>query len=164
VIYFPSEDKQKLWMRMFQEASGNKNIEAFFDFGEVLGKGQFGNVKKAKNKETGEFVAVKQIKKSKISEEELGMLRNEIEVLKMCQHPNIVQLLDIFEDSKKIHIVLELLKGGDLYDYMEIRKFKLKEPRIREIVYQTAKGLLFLHNYGIVHRDLKLQNIMMSTK
>jgi len=51
------------------------------------------------------------------------MLRNEIEVLKICNHPNIVKLIDIFEDSKKIHIVLELLKGGDLYDYMEKREF-----------------------------------------
>lgn len=122
-------------MKVFQEASGNKDIEEYYDFGEVLGKGQFGNVKKAVNKETKEQVAVKQIKKSKISDEELEMLRNEIEVLKICNHPNIVKLYDIFEDSKKIHLVLELLKGGDLYDFMERREFKVKEKRVQEIVF-----------------------------
>lgn len=63
------------------------------------------------------------------------MLRNEIEVLKVCQHENIVRCIDIFEDSKKIHIVLELLRGGDLYDYMERRDFKVRESRARDIVY-----------------------------
>lgn len=90
-------------------------------------------------------MAVKQIKKSKISDEELEMLRNEIEVLKICNHPNIVKLIDIFEDSKKIHLVLELLKGGDLYDYMEKREFKVKEKRVMEIVYQACKGVQFMH-------------------
>ena len=124
-----------MWFKVFQEASGNLDVEDYYDLGEVLGKGQFGNVKKGTHKESGKQYAVKQIKKSKISEEELEMLRNEIEVLKVCQHENVVQLIDIFEDNKKIHIVLELLKGGDLYDYMERREFKVKEARCRDIVY-----------------------------
>lgn len=51
------------------------------------------------------------------------MLRNEIEVLKICQHPNIVRLNDFFEDSKNMYVVLELLKGGDMFEYLDKRDF-----------------------------------------
>jgi len=66
---------------------------------------------------------VKIIKKRKINPNELMMLRNEIEVLKICQHPNIVRLNDFFEDSKNMYVVLELLKGGDMFEYLDKRDF-----------------------------------------
>ena len=61
------------------------------------------------HKKTKTKVAIKQIKKKKISTDELDMLRNEIEVLKVCKHPNVVQLYDVFEDRKNIFIVMELI-------------------------------------------------------
>lgn len=66
---------------------------------------------------------MKIIKKRKINPSELMMLRNEIEVLKICQHPNIVKLNDFFEDSKSMYVVLELLKGGDMFEYLDKRDF-----------------------------------------
>jgi serine/threonine protein kinase len=141
VVYFTSENKMEIWFKVLQEASGNADITDYYEFKENLGKGQFGHVKRAVNLKTKMEVAVKQIKKKKISSEELEMLRNEMEVLKICQHPNIVSLIDIFEDSKSIYIVLELLNGGDLYNYMEDRDFNLQEKRVKEIVFQIAQGL-----------------------
>lgn len=93
---------------------------------------------------------------------EMFQQRREIEVLKMCQHSNIIQQLNVFEDSENYHIVMEFMKGADLFDYLQARDFDLGEDRVREISFQIAKGIEYLHSYGIIHRDLKLENIMMT--
>jgi serine/threonine protein kinase len=80
----------------------------------------------------------------------------------MSQHPNIVRLLDIFEDDRHFFVILEYLNGGDLYDYMLRRNFNISEERARELCHQIGSAVLYLHKYGIVHRDLKLENIMMT--
>jgi serine/threonine protein kinase len=107
-------------------------------------------------------VAVKQINKSNMKPIELELQKREIEVLKMSQHPNIIRLLDIFENHKYFYIVIELLEGGDLFDYLRERQFKISEERARSLFEQLATGVYYLHNYGIMHRDLKLENIMMT--
>lgn len=83
-------------------------------------------------------------------------------MLKMCQHPNIIKLLDLFENSDYYFIVLEYMQGADLFDYLQARDFKLGEDRVKDIAWQLTLGLKYLHSYGIVHRDLKLENIMMT--
>lgn len=80
----------------------------------------------------------------------------------MCQHPNIISLVDIFENSDYYYIILDYMAGSDLFDYLQERDFNLGEDRVREITYQLALGIRYLHKYGIVHRDLKLENVMMT--
>jgi len=94
----------------------------------------------------------------KISDIEL--VRREIDILKLCQHPNIIRLLDIFENQDYLYIVMELLPS-DLYIYLENRSFHLSEARACSIIHSLATALFYLHSYGIMHRDLKLDNIMM---
>lgn len=162
VLYLDSKEKRKVWEDVLKKASGFSDIDNFYEFGEALGKGQFGLVRKATHKKTRTHVAIKQIKKKKISTDELDMLRNEIEVLKVCKHPNVVQLYDVFEDRKNIFIVMELIQGEDLYEYLDKRDFKLPDLRVKQIAYSLALGLNYLHTYGIMHRDIKLQNTMMT--
>ena len=88
--------------------------------------------------------------------------RREIEVLKMCQHPNIIKLLDIFENSDNYFIVIEYMEGKDLFDYIQKRNFVLTETRVKNLVCQLIIATRYIHDFGIVHRDLKLENIMMS--
>jgi len=118
-------------------------------------------VRAAVHKKTGKKVAVKIIKKKEMSNQDLELLKREIEILKICQHPNIIRMLDIFENQEYIYIVMELLKGGDLFTYLEKRKFRMPEERARNLVHSLATSTYYLHSYGITHRDLKPENILM---
>lgn len=69
--------------------------------------------------------------------------------------------MDVFENPEYIYIVLEHMAGGDLFAYLERRDFKITEDKARSIAHQIASALYYLHSYGIVHRDLKLENILM---
>lgn len=93
---------------------------------------------------------------------EVFQQRREIEVLKMCQHNNIIKMIDLFENSDQYFIVLEYMQGKDLFDYIQKRGFTLAEARVQDLTYQIALGVKYLHEFGIVHRDLKLENIMMN--
>ena len=93
----------------------------------------------------------------------MELQRREIEILKMCQHPHIIRLLDIFENTDYIYIVMENLPGGDLFSYLEKRKFVVSEKRAKEMSHQLATAIYYLHSYGIAHRDLKPENILMSS-
>ena len=137
----------------------------FFDYYEMLddlGEGIFGSVKLGVEKKTNQRVAIKIIKKSKAKESDIELVRNEIDIMKLCYHPNVVHLLDHFENGEYIFIVMEYIKGGCLTDYFKKNEFNFSEKRAAEIIYQLAKGLKYLHKYGIIHRDLKPDNIMLT--
>jgi serine/threonine protein kinase len=82
--------------------------------------------------------------------------------MKLCFHPNVIHLLDHFENGEYIFIVMEYIKGGSLTDYLKKNEFNFSEKRAAEIIYQLAKGIKYLHKYGIIHRDLKPDNIMLT--
>jgi serine/threonine protein kinase len=82
--------------------------------------------------------------------------------MKMSKHPNVVRLSDFFEDAENFYLILEYMGGGDLFDYLKSRSFRLSEERSKEITYQLVLAVQFLHSFGIVHRDIKLENVMMS--
>ena len=73
-----------------------------------------------------------------------------------------MKLLDLFEDDRYFYLILELLNGGDLFDYLEKRNFHISEERARELFKQIANAVAYIHQFGIVHRDLKIENIIMS--
>ena len=71
-------------------------------------------------------------------------------------------MVDLFENVDYYYIILDYMQGADLFDYLTEREFKLSENRVREISFQLAQGLKYLHSFGIVHRNLTLENIMMT--
>ncbi len=99
------------------------------------------------------------LKKASMKISDIELVKREIDVLKLCQHPNIIRLLDIFENQDYLYIIMEVLHV-DLYVYMEKRAFKISETRACTIIHSLATALYYLHSYGIIHRDLKLDNIM----
>ena len=99
VYYMNSKDDRDAWARAFEEALGYQDVFEVYRAKEKLGQGHFGSVHRAVHKTTGRPVAIKTLHKDRMSPEQLEMQRAEIETLKVCQHPHICQLIDIFENS-----------------------------------------------------------------
>lgn len=152
------------WVRYLKESIGYKSFFDYYDMYEDIGQGKFGVVKLGIHKNTKEKVAIKIIKKESMNEQDIELVKSEIDIMKLCRHPNIVRLLDHFENADYIFIIMECLVGGDLDEYLSKMKFKISEPRAALIMYQLASGIKYLHDYGVLHRDLKPENIMLSDR
>jgi len=124
----------------------------------ILGQGYFAVVKVGKDLKTNEEVAVKFVKKSLVEREET--LANEIDILGSIVHPNVVQLRAIFDTEETLFIVMDLMKGGELYEEIVKRK-TFTEKDASRIMSQLFSALAYLHERGIVHRDLKLENLLL---
>jgi serine/threonine protein kinase len=126
------EDKVK-WMDAIKKVIGYSNMFDYYDVKESLGKGKFGLVKAGVHKKTGKKVAIKIMSKKEMTVQDVELQRREIEIMKMCQHPYIIRLLDIFENQDFIYIIMENLSGGDLFTYLEKRDFEIPEKRAKEL-------------------------------
>ena len=122
-------------MEAIKRAIGYANLNDFYDLKENLGQGKYGVVKRGIHKKTQKEVAVKIVKKKDLSLKDQELLKREIEVLKICQHPYIIRLNDVFENQDYIYIVMEYLNGGDFFSYLEKRKFRITEDRSRKIAH-----------------------------
>lgn len=160
--YLQSQEDKERWIRAIKKVIGYQNLFDFYDMKEPLGKGKFGLVRAALHKKTNKTVAVKLMSKKEMTVSDVELQRREIEILKMCQHPHIIRLLDIFENQDNIYIVMENLSGGDLFTYLEKRKFTIPEARAKSLSHQIATALYYLHSFGVAHRDLKPENILMA--
>jgi serine/threonine protein kinase len=135
VYYCRSRDERNKWLLQIKNVIGYTQVEDFYEILNDLGKGKFGQVKLATHIKTRKKVAIKVIKKKNMSLKELELQKREIEVLKICQHPNIIRLLDMFENPDYIYIVLEHCAGGDLFHYLDKRDFKITEDMARNIAH-----------------------------
>lgn len=159
--YLLNKDDKNKWMDAIKKVIGYSNLFDYYDVKETLGKGKFGLVKTAVHKKSGKRVAVKVMSKKEMTVQDVELQRREIEILKMCQHPYIIRLLDIFENQDYIYIIMENLAGGDLFTYLEKRDFEISEDRAKTLSHQMATALYYLHSFGVAHRDLKPENILM---
>eukprot|EP00347_Sterkiella_histriomuscorum_P016417 403353263 len=161
-IYAKDIESRVYWMSIFDKVLKTKSIHKYYLIQERLGEGKFGQVRKATNKVTKEEVAVKILKKNVEDQEDLQLQLQEMEILKVCSHPNISQLIDIFESKHHSYLVMELLKGDNMSNYLKARQYELKEARVATLFYQIASAIKYLHDLGIMHRDLKPANILMT--
>ena len=122
-----------------------------------LGSGSFGKVFLAQNIFTKEKVAMKEIKKANKDLLSDGEIKDEIDILKSLDHPDIVRIIESFNTRDSYVLVTEYCEGGELYD--QVRN-QLSETQIAVIFKQLLSGLAYLHSHNIVHRDLKLENIL----
>ncbi|XP_064632286.1 calcium/calmodulin-dependent protein kinase type 1-like [Lineus longissimus] len=136
-----------------------REIKKAYDMTTVLGTGAFSEVKLAEDKlESGTFRAIKCINKKHLKGKEES-LRNEIAVLNKLQHPNIVRLVDVFEDQKVVYLVMELVTGGELFDRI-VEKGSYTEKDASVLIKQILEAVDFMHEKGVVHRDLKPENLL----
>ncbi|XP_074111330.1 nuak family kinase 1 isoform X2 [Cotesia typhae] len=138
-----------------------RKLKQRFDIIKKLGQGTYGKVQLGINKETGQEVAIKTIKKCKIeTEADLIRIRREIQIMSSVQHPNIIHIYEVFENREKMVLVMEYAAGGELYDYLSERKV-LSEEEARRIFRQISIAVFYCHKHKICHRDLKLENILL---
>nr|XP_057925131.1 death-associated protein kinase 3 [Doryrhamphus excisus] len=144
-----------------------EDVEIYYEMGEELGSGQFAIVRKCKEKSSGVEYAAKLIKKRRLSSSRRGVSREEIErevnILREIQHSNIITLHDIFENKTDVILILELVSGGELFDFLA-EKESLTEEEATQFLKQILDGVHYLHSKRIAHFDLKPENIMLLDK
>eukprot|EP01137_Pigoraptor_chileana_P019659 Opistho-2@80972 len=129
---------------------------------EKIGEGTYGVVYKARDKQTGEYVALKKIRLEVEDEGVPSTAIREISLLKELRNPNVVGLLDVIHQDDKLYLVFEFL-DHDLKGYMDITKKRsggMDRMLIKSYLYQLLRGMAFCHSRRVLHRDLKPQNLL----
>lgn len=126
-----------------------------------LGEGSYGSVSKAKNKSTGAIRAIKTISKAQMKN--LERFKQEISIMKLMDHPNIIKLYETFEDHRNIYLVMELSSGGELFDRI-IESGHFTEVQAAILMQQIIRAIYYMHESHVVHRDLKPENFLFMTK
>jgi calcium-dependent protein kinase len=127
----------------------------------LLGEGGFGKVYEVEHKVSKMERAVKEIMKSKgNSDVDREKFIAEVSILAKLDHPNIMKIFELYEDAHKFYVVSELIRGGELFDYLT-KQESLTEVFAANIMKQVLSAVNYLHKQGIVHRDLKPENVML---
>lgn len=164
----PIESRSSLKLIILQPGNFiNENSSKFADIyriGKVIGTGAYGEVRICFHRDTNTKRAVKIIRKDLITSQSIrANLDKEISILKSLDHPNIIKIFEYFEEIKRLYIVMEFCKGGELFAEIVKRKY-LSEIHAAHIMQQLFGTLEYLHSKKIAHRDLKPENILLEEK
>uniref|UniRef100_A0A3Q3IVI6 non-specific serine/threonine protein kinase n=1 Tax=Monopterus albus TaxID=43700 RepID=A0A3Q3IVI6_MONAL len=143
--------------------NGNRSVSSSiindkYKVGKVIGDGNFAVVKECVERSTGQEYALKIIDKARCSGKE-HLIENEVAVLRRVRHPSIIQLIEVDETPTQLFLVMELVKGGDLFDAIT-SSTKYSERDASAMVFNLAGAIKYLHRMNIVHRDIKPENLL----
>ncbi|UZJ52773.1 hypothetical protein CBS101457_002093 [Exobasidium rhododendri] len=141
--------------------------------GKLIGQGASGRVRHAVHTSTGLQAAVKIVPKQILATSRMSMrdvsakqdkmtlgIEREIVIMKLIEHPNLLGLIDVYETSKELYLILEYVAGGELFDYL-VSKGRLRSSEARSYFRQIIFGLHYCHSFNICHRDLKPENLLL---
>ena len=133
----------------------------FYKYGRLIGQGAFGKVNIGLNILSGRVVAIKSFNKEKLrlNSENMKKIMHETNLMQKLNHPNITKILETFEDQKYFLIVMEYINGGNLFSFIKKRR-KLSEKISKFLFKQIILGIKHIHSKNIVHRDIKLENVL----
>ncbi|KAM4611741.1 serine/threonine-protein kinase DCLK2-like [Polymixia lowei] len=145
------------------EVNGNRCVSSSiinekYQVGKVIGDGNFAVVKECVERSTGQEYALKIIDKARCCGKE-HLIENEVAVLRRVRHPSIIQLIEVDDTPTQLFLVMELVKGGDLFDAIT-SSTKYTERDASAMVYNLAGAIKYLHQINIVHRDIKPENLL----
>lgn len=139
----------------------SKTLDNKYMLGDEIGKGAYGRVYKGLDLENGDFVAIKQVSLENIAQEDLNIIMQEIDLLKNLNHKNIVKYLGSLKTRSHLHIILEYVENGSLANIIKPNKFgPFPESLVAVYIAQVLEGLVYLHEQGVIHRDIKGANIL----
>lgn len=139
-------------------------VEDYYTQGRKIGSGTYGVVFEATSVDTGKTVAIKTVDRSRVhSSKEMEFIRREINVARQLSHRSIVQVHDVFDRDEKVHFVMELLSGGDLFDAIA-EETHFTEKIAASVIRDILEAVAYMHDLNIVHRDLKPENILCGSR
>ncbi|CAM6114867.1 unnamed protein product [Calypogeia fissa] len=139
----------------------SKTLNDKYLLGDEIGKGAYGRVYKGLDLENGDFVAIKQVSLENIPPEDLASIMQEIDLLKNLNHKNIVKYQGSFKTKSHLYIILEYVENGSLANIIKPNKFgAFPESLVAVYIAQVLEGLVYLHEQGVIHRDIKGANIL----
>ncbi|XP_072840234.2 death-associated protein kinase 2 isoform X1 [Pogona vitticeps] len=145
----------------------SSSVEELYELLEQLGSGHFGVVRRCQERSTGAFYAAKSVKVRRRKGSRLGLDRQQVErevgILRQLRHPNIMRLHDLFASTAEMVLILELIHGGELFDFIA-EKETLTEEEAVPFLKQILLGVSYMHSCRIAHFDLKPENIMLFQK
>ena len=159
-LYATSSAECKAWVEALKRGGAMVAVVEKYSFCETVGKGKFSVVKRAINKVNNKQVAVKVIDKKALNTKEQEFLRTELQILKVVRHPNLVHIHEITEFRDKVYIFMEYVEFGELNHYIRKRTESLPPSEIAFLAKEVANTLSYLHLCGVIHRDLKPDNIL----
>ena len=131
-----------------------------------IGEGKTGDVFLGIDTKSNTLVAIKRIERNNLTEHGIKNIRRELEILHKMNHQNIISLKNFRKSTNHFYIILEYCNGGDLYTYtkkyIKVNKHPLNELYIQNIIKQIAPAIEYMHSKNIIHRDIKLENILIN--
>jgi len=142
-----------------------EDVRSTYSMGKELGRGQFGVTHLCTHKSTGKQYACKTIAKRKlVNKEDIEDVKREVQIMHhLSGQPNIVELVNVFEDKQSVHLVMELCAGGELFDRI-IAKGHYTERAAASLLRTIVQIVHTCHSMGVIHRDLKPENFLLLNK
>lgn len=152
-------------IKITRNINENKNtVQTDYNVLSKIGKGSFGSVFKVHHKKTGQFRAMKVIKRDTVNlQDDDKKFLKEIEILIKADHPNIIRIYEFFLDDVNYYVIMEFVSGGELYDTITSWK-EFHEQKAAYIMKQILSAVAYLHSFNIIHRDLKPENMLVENR
>jgi tRNA A-37 threonylcarbamoyl transferase component Bud32/Ca2+-binding EF-hand superfamily protein len=158
-IWCEDKDTCSSWISKLEQAARFKKFKHHYHLEKKIGQGKFSEVYLASEFSSGLKYAVKVIDKTKLKKSEKELIRSEIAIMKILDHPGVISMKEIFDTKKHILILMEYVKGGELLNLI-CTKERFSEYSINKIIAQLLDTVRYIHDVGIVHRDIKPENIL----
>lgn len=165
-LWTKDEEDLRQWQAALSKVCIQSDFHSKFSALKMIGKGSFARVYLVEHQTTKEHYAVKAFSKEYLLSQKKGKdsLLNEIEIMKQLDHENLMRLYEIHESQNSIYLILELLEGGELLDYISKMKGKIKLVEYKHIIRSILRALKYMSGKNIMHRDLKPENMILKIK
>lgn len=163
-FYCKNDNDSQSWIDFLKKCIGYRDINFHYKLGEVIIYYEGIEYLKAFDVKSKQVALAKVIKKDQttMTEEYIASLKNEMDIIKICNHGNIIKCYDSFEDINNYYIIYEYVIGGEINTFLRINENKIQDEKKLHFIFEIAKGLSHLHELGIVHRNLVPDNIWMN--